>query len=144
MLSQAPMPLSQLYDHTPVVAWHTLPVNRLHVAIPNQYFKDGDQITITVHPDGCLLLYPIVAWEPIERILKTLPLLDVDLSSVFQNLFNQVSTETIHKQQIGIPESFLTYAEIESEVIWAETATHVQLWQPALFATRIKNQPYAS
>ena len=142
MIPQLPFTIkSPLHDVT-IVAWHRVKLLNLHVTIPNQHFKNGEQITITVHPDGCLLLYPISTWTPIENILKKLPSIQQQDSSnsettAFERLFNSFSNETIHDQRVGIPESFLGYAALENEVIWAETTTHVQLWQPARLAEKI-------
>lgn len=141
MIPQAPFTIkSPLHDVT-ILAWHTVSLRNLHVAIPNQHFKNGEQITITAHPDGALLLYPIASWTPIENIFKKLnSTKDVAINaeaSLFERLFNNVSNETIHDQRVGIPESLIGYAALGNEVIWAETDTHVQLWQPARFAEKI-------
>ena len=77
----------------------------------------------------------------IENIFKKLNSTKIGASSseasLFERLFNYVSNETIHDQRVGIPESFIGYAALGTEVIWAETDTHVQLWQPARFAQKI-------
>ena len=141
MIPPAPFTIKSPLHDVAILAWHTVSLRNLHVAIPNQHFKDGEHITITAHPDGALLLYPITSWTPIENILKKLNsakevAIDAE-ASLFERLFSNVSNETIHDQRVGIPESFIGYAALGSEVIWAETATHVQLWQPALFAEKI-------
>jgi hypothetical protein len=56
-----------------IVNWCATTLRDLHVAIPNQHFKNGEQITITMHPDGCLLLYPIARWAPMAEKMKSLP-----------------------------------------------------------------------
>ncbi|HOY70240.1 MAG TPA: hypothetical protein PL131_11160 [Methylotenera sp.] len=142
MIHQPPFTIkSPLHDVT-IIAWHKVSLRNFHVAIPNQHFKNGEQITITVHPDGCLLLYPITTWTPIENMLKKLATNKLERASksepsALERLLNSVSNETIHDQRVGIPEMFLNYAALDDEVIWAETATHVQLWQPARFAEKI-------
>ncbi|MDX1915647.1 MAG: hypothetical protein SFU55_08675 [Methylophilus sp.] len=142
MIPQPPFTIKSVLQDETILAWHKTTLRNLHVAIPNAYFKNGDQITITVHPDGGLLLYPVAAWAPIEEKMKSLPAFmsqgaSSGEPSMAERLLKNVSIETIHGQRVGIPESFLEYAALENDVIWAGTSTHVQLWQPARFAEKV-------
>ena len=39
------------------------------------------QLLLTAHPEGCLLLYPLPAWEPIHAKVMAFPSLDRQLNS---------------------------------------------------------------
>ena len=46
------------------------------LAVPTRYrdalLSGGRSVVLTAHPDSCLLLYPLVAWEPIGERIQSL------------------------------------------------------------------------
>ena len=47
------------------------------LAIPTRYrealLSGGKSVVLTAHPDGCLLMYPPAAWEPVRAQIQALP-----------------------------------------------------------------------
>lgn len=137
MIPQPPFTIPSLFHVETILAWYATTLHQGHVAIPSQYFKDGDQITVTAHPDGGLLLFSQSGWQRIADKIKKLPAISEDSTYISEQLLNNVTIKTVQEQRLGIPKSFLEFAVLESEAIWAETDSHVQLWQPARFNEKI-------
>ena len=44
------------------------------IAIPTRHrsalLDSGETLVLTAHPDGCVLIYPIVEWEPVRKQVR--------------------------------------------------------------------------
>jgi DNA-binding transcriptional regulator/RsmH inhibitor MraZ len=136
MSLQVPITIKNALGETIINSWFETTLHNSHLAIPQQHFKDGEQLTIHVHPENCILLYPISEWKTIEAKLNALPPL-TSKQNALSNLLKQLAIETIHNQQISIPESYLKYANLVHKVIWAVADTHVILYSPETFQQKI-------
>ncbi len=139
MLPLTPFTLKTALQTETIVACYTTTLRDLHLVIPSKFFNHGDEIAIYPNPEGCLMVYPQTAWLKIEEGLKKRPTFDQTVDGMFAQLLNEVVTKPVQNHNLEITETLKQFAALKSEVIWAKTASHVQLWQPARFAEKIQH-----
>ena len=86
-------------------------------------------LVLTAHPDGCLLLYPVPAWEPIRARVMSFPSLDRQFS-VWKRLlvgFAQ-EVELDGTGRLLVPPEMRDFARIEREVMFVGQGSHYEIW----------------
>ena len=87
------------------------------------------RLVITAHPDGCLLLYPQPAWEPIRARVMSFPSLDRQFS-VWKRLLvgfaEDVELDTAGRLLIS-PE-LRDFAKITRPVMFVGQGSHFEIW----------------
>jgi MraZ protein len=106
------------------------------LAIPTRHREAlaalGNTLVLTAHPQRCLLLYPVSAWEPIrEKILKV-PSFDARSQSLKRVLVGNARTETLDTSgRILLPPGLRGHAQLE-KVIWVVgMGSHFEIWSDA-------------
>jgi MraZ protein len=87
------------------------------------------KLVLTAHPDGCLLLYPAPAWEPIRARVMSFPSLDRQFS-VWKRLlvgFAQ-DVELDGTGRLLVPPEMRDFAHIGREVMFVGQGTHYEIW----------------
>jgi MraZ protein len=86
-------------------------------------------LVLTAHPDGCLLLYPQPAWEPIRARVMAFPSLDRQFS-VWKRLLvgfaEDVAPDTAGRLLIS-PE-LRSFAKITRAVMFVGQGSHFEIW----------------
>jgi MraZ protein len=86
-------------------------------------------LVLTAHPDGCLLLYPTTAWEPIRSQVMSFPSLDRQFS-VWKRLlvgFAQ-DVEIDSAGRLLIPPELRDFARITRQVMYVGQGSHYEIW----------------
>ncbi|HEX7403704.1 MAG TPA: division/cell wall cluster transcriptional repressor MraZ [Usitatibacter sp.] len=86
-------------------------------------------LVLTAHPDGCLLLYPAPAWEPIRSQVMSFPSLDRQFS-VWKRLlvgFAQ-DVEIDSAGRLLIPPELRDFAHITRQVMFVGQGSHYEIW----------------
>ena len=87
------------------------------------------RLVLTAHPDGCLLLYPQPAWEPIRARVMAFPSLDRQFS-VWKRLLvgfaEDVELDTAGRLLIS-PE-LRDFAKITRPVMFVGQGSHFEIW----------------
>ena len=87
------------------------------------------RLVLTAHPDGCLLLYPQPAWEPIRARVMSFPSLDRQFS-VWKRLLvgfaEDVELDTAGRLLIS-PE-LRDFAKITRPVMFVGQGSHFEIW----------------
>ena len=86
-------------------------------------------LVLTAHPDGCLLLYPAPAWEPIRSQVMSFPSLDRQFS-VWKRLlvgFAQ-DVEIDSAGRLLIPPELREFARITRQVMYVGQGSHYEIW----------------
>ena len=86
-------------------------------------------LVLTAHPDGCLLLYPAPAWEPIRAQVMAFPSLDRQFS-VWKRLlvgFAQ-DVEIDGAGRLLIPPELRDFAHISRAVMLVGQGSHYEIW----------------
>ncbi|MBL8511029.1 MAG: division/cell wall cluster transcriptional repressor MraZ [Betaproteobacteria bacterium] len=89
---------------------------------------DG-RLLLTAHPEGCLLLYPLKAWEPIRDKLLTFPSLD-RTASLWKRLLIGFADEVVLDSagRILLSPELRNFAAIEKQVMLVGQGTHFEIW----------------
>ncbi len=87
------------------------------------------RVTLTRHPDGCLLLYPRPRWETKRDELSRLPY----AARVLQRIMvgSAVDLELDNAGRLLVPAELRASAGLEREVMLAGVGEHFELWEPA-------------
>lgn len=87
------------------------------------------RVTLTRHPDGCLLLYPRPRWETKREELSRLPYAARVLTRIMVG--SAVDLELDNAGRLLVPAELRVHAGLEREVMLAGVGEHFELWEPA-------------
>lgn len=102
------------------------------VVIPQPFrpfVEDGAVITRGL--EGCLYIYPLLAWSNIEKQLQNVPLIDRPAQELVRFLYSGAyKTQLDSAQRLMVPPPLRKFAAIEdtNEVVVAGAPTRLELW----------------
>jgi MraZ protein len=103
------------------------------LAVPTRYrdalLSGGRGLVLTGHPDGCLLLYPRVAWEPIGAKVQALSSFN-EQARWWQRLLVGFAEDVEPDAQgrLLISPALRKFAHLEKEVMLVGQGSHFELW----------------
>jgi MraZ protein len=114
-------------------------------AVPTKYrevlmAESSGSIVITAHPHGCLLMYPRIAWEPIQQKIMQLSSFDKK-SSKFQRLLVGYA-EDISIDASGrflISSELRSYSNIEKIAMLVGQGSHFELWSEDRWTQQVQD-----
>lgn len=87
------------------------------------------KLVLTAHPEGCLLLYPEPAWEPIRARVMAFPSLDRQLNLWKRLLIGFAQEcEPDGAGRLLIPPELRDFAHITRQVMFVGQGTHFEIW----------------
>ena len=92
-----------------------------------------NQLTITKHPEGALMIFPRPAWEPFRARVAALPMDSLGWKRVF--LGNAMDVEIDASSRVLIPPELRKSARLEREVMLLGMGNHFELWDAAAHDT---------
>ena len=103
------------------------------LAIPSRHREGlvlGDgPVVITAHPHGCLLVYPVPAWEPIRDQVLCAPSLDPRAALLKRLIIGYAQEETPDSAgRVLIRPELRKYAGLERDVRLVGQGSHFELW----------------
>ncbi|MFN2308170.1 MAG: division/cell wall cluster transcriptional repressor MraZ [Gammaproteobacteria bacterium] len=104
------------------------------LAFPTRYRASldegcGGRLVLTVHDDGCLLLYPAPEWEEIERKLVGLPNQNKQTRRLQRMLLGHATeTELDANGRILIPPRLREFAKLDKRVELVGLGTKFEIW----------------
>jgi MraZ protein len=112
------------------------------VSIPTRYREVlashyESRLTLTRHPDGCLLVYPRTVWEARREKLAQMPNAPGLRRFV---LGSAADTEIDGAGRVLVPAELRAAAGLERDVMLLGMATHLELWDLARLAEYEKSQ----
>ena len=113
--------------------------NRL--AIPTKYRQEllTSSLVLTAHPHGCLLLYPVAAWKPIQEKIMQLSSVDKKSSGLQRLLVGYA--EDLSSDSAGrllISAELRDYATINRSLMLVGQGSHFELWSKEAWVKQIK------
>lgn len=87
------------------------------------------KLVLTAHPDGCLLLYPYPAWEPIRQKVMAFPSLDRQ-ASLWKRLLVGFAEE-VEPDAAGrllLSPELRDFAHITRAVMFVGQGSHFEIW----------------
>ena len=101
--------------------------------------SSGD-LVITAHPHGCLLLYPQIAWEPIQSKIMALSSFDKK-SSALQRLLvgyaEDISLDTAGR--LLLSQVLREFASIDKQAMLVGQGSHFELWDKEAWDQQMQN-----
>jgi len=94
---------------------------------------DG-RVTLTKHPDGCLLVFPRPEWEAFRARVVQLPMDAHWWRRIF--LGNAAEIELDGSGRILISPELRVAANIEREIILLGMGSHLELWDAQIYSTK--------
>ena len=91
-------------------------------------------ITLTKHPDGCLLLFPRPEWEAFRSRVAQLPMDAHWWRRIF--LGNAAEIDLDSAGRILVSPELRSAAGIEKEVMLLGMGSHLELWDAATYAAK--------
>jgi len=92
------------------------------------------KLTLTRHPDGCLLLFPRPVWETHRAQLASMPISARNWTRIF--LGSAVDVDMDGTGRILIPPELRTAVSLTREVMMLGIGSHFEIWDTALLAAK--------
>ena len=115
------------------------------MAMPTKHREDlltqssGD-LVITAHPHGCLLIYPKMAWEPIQSKIMALSSFDKK-SSALQRLLvgyaEDISLDTAGR--LLLSQELREFAKVDKQAMLVGQGSHFELWDKEAWDQQMQN-----
>jgi len=115
------------------------------VAVPTKYreallTESQGSVVLTAHPHGCLLLYPQVAWEPIQNKIMQLSSFDKKSSKLQRLLVGYAEDVSIDGSgRILISAELRNFSKIEKTIMLVGQGSHFELWSEEAWSHQIQN-----
>lgn len=111
------------------------------LALPTRHrdaLTSAGGVVITAHPDGCLLLYPRLAWEPIGSRLQSLSSFNAQ-ARWWQRLLVGHAEEMQPDAQgrILISPALRKRASLAKNVMFIGQGSHFEIWDAGLWEERL-------
>ena len=103
------------------------------LAVPTRYrdalISGGAAVVLTAHPDGCVLLYPRVAWEPIGSRIQALSSFN-EQARWWQRLLVGFAEElTLDGQgRLLVSPALRKFANLKKYVMLVGQGSHFEIW----------------
>ncbi|MDR2925037.1 MAG: division/cell wall cluster transcriptional repressor MraZ [Azoarcus sp.] len=102
-------------------------------AIPSKYrealVSEDGRVVIAAHPHGCLLVYPVHAWEPIRDQVLSAPSLDPRAASLKRLIVGLAQEETLDSAgRVLIMPKLRKHAGLEKGICLIGQGSHFELW----------------
>ena len=115
------------------------------VAVPTKYreallTESKGSVVLTAHPHGCLLLYPQVAWEPIQNKIMQLSSFDKKSSKLQRLLVGYAEDVSIDGSgRILISAELRNFSKIEKTTMLVGQGSNFELWSEEAWSHQIQN-----
>jgi MraZ protein len=103
------------------------------VSLPAKFREQlGDSGTVVLAPslfDPCLQLYPLAAWEELERKIAALPSTDRNVTR-FRRLFisRAQDVELDGSGRVRVAQDLRDEVGLDKDVLWAGMGQYIELW----------------
>jgi MraZ protein len=95
-------------------------------------------VIVTADPSGCLLIYPMAAWEPIEARLMALSSFDERSRSIQRLIVGHADeVELDAAGRILVPPALRRYAALERRVALVGQGRKLELWDEARWQAQV-------
>ncbi len=92
-------------------------------------------IVVTRGIDKCLFAFPLAEWQNLAQRVSSLPLTESQARDFRRLLFSGASDDVPDRQgRVLIPQYLREYADLDGEVVVAGLNTHVEIWNPSVWA----------
>jgi len=99
----------------------------------------ASSLVLTAHPDGCLLLYPAAAWEPIRNRVMAFSSLDARFS-VWKRLLVGFAEEVEADAawRVLISPELRNFGKLDKPVMLVGQGSHFEIWSHATWEKQLQ------
>ncbi|HCL85116.1 division/cell wall cluster transcriptional repressor MraZ [Pulveribacter sp.] len=94
----------------------------------------GGELTITKHPDGCLMVFPRAQWEQFRERIAQLPMSAQWWKRIF--LGNAMDVEVDGTGRVLVSPELRAAAGLSKEAVLLGMGTHLELWDKSTYEAR--------
>ena len=112
------------------------------VAIPTRYrsalLEGADTLVLSAHPEGCVLIYPESAWEPVRARVESFPSFNTQASwwkRLLLGLEEHVSPDP--SGRVLLSPALRLHAKLEREAMMVGQGRYFELWDSAVWSTKL-------
>jgi MraZ protein len=112
------------------------------IAIPTRHrdalLDGGRSLVLTAHPDGCVLIYPAPAWEPVRAQVETFPSFHPQASwwkRVLLGFEEHVAADGTGR--ILLPPALRQHAKLEREAMMVGQGRYFELWDSGIWSAKL-------
>ena len=113
------------------------------VAIPTRHrsglLQSAKSLVLTAHPDGCVLIYPSVEWEPVRAKVEQFPSFDPKASwwkRLLIGFEEHVSPDG--SGRILLPPALRQHAKLERDAMMVGQGHYFELWDSGVWAAKLE------
>ncbi|HMN93504.1 MAG TPA: division/cell wall cluster transcriptional repressor MraZ [Hydrogenophaga sp.] len=107
---------------------------RLSVPTRHRDALGAGQLTITKHPDGCLMVFPGAAWEVFRARISALPMEAIWWRRFY--LGNALEVDMDASGRVLIAPELRSHAGITREAILLGMGSYLELWDAQVYAAK--------
>ena len=97
--------------------------------VGNASGADGGTLVLTAHPHGCLLLYPLPAWEPIRDKILQAPSFNRDSQALKRLLVGMAREDSLDAAgRLLVAPELRDHAQLEKTVWLVGMGSHFEIW----------------
>ncbi len=109
------------------------------LAVPTRYREllqalCAGALTVTKHPDGCLMIFPRPEWEAFRERVAALPMSAISAKRMF--LGNAQDVELDGAGRVLVAPELRAFAELDKAVTLTGMGSHFELWDTAAHAAQ--------
>jgi len=112
------------------------------IAIPTRHrdalLDAGRSLVLTAHPDGCVLIYPAAAWEPVRAQVEAFPSFHPQASwwkRVLLGFEEHVPADGTGR--ILLPPALRQHAKLEREAMMVGQGRYFELWDSGIWSAKL-------
>jgi MraZ protein len=112
------------------------------VAIPTRHraaLLDGaETLVLSAHPEGCVLIYPESAWEPVRARVESFPSFNAQASwwkRLLLGMEEHVSPDA--SGRVLLPPALRQHAKLEREAMMVGQGRYFEMWDSAVWSTKL-------
>ena len=112
------------------------------VAIPTRHrsalLDAGKSLVVTAHPDGCVLIYPAVEWEPVRARVEALPSFHPQASWWKRLLLGfEEHVAPDGSGRILLPSALRLHAKLERDAMMVGQGRYFELWDSGVWGAKL-------
>ena len=112
------------------------------IAIPTRHrealLDGGESLVITAHPDGCVLIYPEAAWEPVRQRVEEFPSFNPQASwwkRLLLGFEEHISPDG--SGRVLVSPALRLHAKLEREAMMVGQGRYFELWDSGVWAAKL-------
>jgi len=112
------------------------------VAIPTRHrqalLEDSRTLVLTAHPDGCVLLYPESAWEPVRSRVESFPAFHPQASWWKRLLLGfEEHLSPDGSGRVLLSPALRLHAKLERDAMMVGQGRYLELWDSGVWAAKL-------